>query len=480
MSATLPLGDLAPAEVAGSSPAPLAIERSPLMLPRSIWMPILAMSIIAVGAFVFNEWSVKRIRASDNELAALTAMQLDLIELRSRLSDADAGTRGFLLSNEPEDLKPFEDALKWMPIVGARLRVQTMNDAALLARVQSLESMRGQNVANLRAIVMLARQSRRTDAVALLRTGDGRLAMNALRNETQALFTELEKRVTALRRQTAIDVQWSRFAVAALGTLTLILLVLAVRLLIRDFRRQERARQTQLTERLRLEEIVRDRTEELSRLTTYLQTVSEQEKAALARDLHDELGGLLTAAKMDLAWLQGRASASEPAVRAKLDALAGAISEAMNLKQRVVENLRPALLEHFGLPAALQSYFEETCKMANLVCHTDVPDSMEAVPQDQAIALFRVGQESLTNIMRHAKARNVAMLCEQTPGGLHLRITDDGVGIAPAKLSGKLSHGLVGMRHRIETLHGVFQVLGNRPSGTIIDVTVPLTPALAA
>ena len=114
--------------------------------------------------------------------------------------------------------------------------------------------------------------------------------------------------------------------------------------------------------------------------------------------------------------------------------------------------------------------------MANLVCHTDVPDSMEAVPQDQAIALFRVGQESLTNIMRHAKARNVAMLCEQTPGGLHLRITDDGVGIAPAKLSGKLSHGLVGMRHRIETLHGVFQVLGNRPSGTIIDVTVPLAP----
>jgi signal transduction histidine kinase len=480
MSATLPLDELAPAQAAGLSPSPAVIERSLLMLPRSIWMPILAMSIIAIGAFLFNEWSVRRIRASDNELAALTAMQLDLIELRSRLSDADAGTRGFLLSNEPEDLQPFEEALKWMPIVGARLRVQTMNDAALLARVQSLESMRGQNVASLRAIVMLARQSRRTDAVALLRTGDGRLAMNALRKETQALFTELEKRVTALRRQTAIDVQWSRFAVAALGTLTLILLVLAVRLLLRDFRRQERARHVQATERRRLEEIVRDRTEELSRLTTYLQSVSEQEKAALARDLHDELGGLLTAAKMDLAWLQGRASASDPTVRAKLDALASAIDEAMHLKQRVVENLRPALLEHFGLPAALQSYFEETCKMANLACHTQVPDSMEGVPQDQAIALFRVGQESLTNIMRHAKARTVNMLCEQTAAGLHLRISDDGIGIAAVKLSGKLSHGLVGMRHRIETLHGVLKILPNRPSGTIIDVTVPAVSELAA
>ena len=152
----------------------------------------------------------------------------------------------------------------------------------------------------------------------------------------------------------------------------------------------------------------------------------------------------------------------------------------MHLKQRVVENLRPALLEHFGLPAALQSYFEETCKMANLACHTQVPDSMEGVPQDQAIALFRVGQESLTNIMRHAKARTVNMLCEQTAAGLHLRISDDGIGIAAVKLSGKLSHGLVGMRHRIETLHGVLKILPNRPSGTIIDVTVPAVSELAA
>lgn len=450
------------------------------MLPRSIWMPILAMSIIAVGAFIFNEWSVKRIRASDNELAALTAMQLDLIELRSRLSDADAGTRGFLLSNEPEDLKRFEDALKSLPIVGARLRGQTMNDAALLTRVQNLESMRRQNLANMRAIIMLAQQSRGAAAVALLRAGDGRIAMNAQRDETQALITELETRVTALRRQTAIDVQWSRFAVAALGTLTLILLVLAVRLLFKDFRRQEQARQVQATERLRLEELVRARTDELSQLTTYLQTVSEQEKAALARDLHDELGGLLTAAKMDLAWLQGRVSASDPDVQSKLAALASAIDEAMNLKQRVVENLRPALLEHFGLPAALQSYFEETCKTAHLICHADVPESMHEVPQEQAIALFRVGQESLTNIMRHAKAQTVAMLCEQTASGLHLRISDDGIGIMPAKRNNKRSHGLVGMRHRIETLHGVFQILANRPSGTIIDVTVPFAPTLDA
>ena len=188
------------------------------MLPRSIWMPILAMSIIAIGAFVFNEWSVKRIRASDDELAALNAMQLDLIELGSRLSEADAGTRGFLLSNEPEDLKRFNDALASLPIIGARLRVRSIDDAELLSRVHKLESMRSRNLANLRAIVLLARQGRSADAVALLKAGEAGDALLVQRNDTQALITELEQRVTALRRQTATDVQWSRFAVAALGT----------------------------------------------------------------------------------------------------------------------------------------------------------------------------------------------------------------------------------------------------------------------
>lgn len=474
--ATLASAELGPNSALDAAPDPPAM-RSPLNLPRSIWIPLLAMAFSAMGAFVFNEWSVQRIRASGNELAALTAMQLDLVELRSRLIHADAGTRGFLLSNEPEDLEQLEDALKWMPIVGARLRVQTMNDAALLARVQNLESMRGQQIASLRAIVMLARQARRTDALALLETGDKRLAMNALRSETQALFTELETRVTELRRRTAVDVQWSRFAVAALATLTLVLLLLAVRLLLKDVRRNEFLRREQATERTRLEALVRDRTDELSRLTTYLQTVSEQEKASLARDLHDELGGLLTAAKMDLAWLQGRVTASHLDMRAKLDALASAIDEAMNLKRRVVENLRPALLEHFGLSAALESYFQETCKMASLTCHTEVPDSIEGLPSDSGIALFRVGQESLTNIMRHAKAHTVDMLCELTPGGLHLRISDDGIGIDPGKLSGKMSHGLAGMRHRINRLSGSFTISANAPSGTIIDVRVPLEDA---
>jgi signal transduction histidine kinase len=448
-------------------------ERGSVMLPRSVWLPMLAMSLIAVGAFVFNEWSVQRIRAAEEELAALTAMQLELIELRSRISDADAATRGFLLTREQEDLRPVELTLDALPEVSARLSARATSDPMLLRRVRGLDDIRAPTVAHLRGSVTLAQQGRHVDAVEMLRSGEGRAAMTALRNEIQSLFEAVQLRVNELRSRSALDLQWSRVAAAALGSLTLVLLVLAVRLLGTDLKRRELARREQATERLRLEELVQKRTEELSRLTTYLQTVSEEEKAALARDLHDELGSLLTAAKMDLAWLQGRASANEPEVRAKLDALAHAINDAMDLKRRVVENLRPALLEHFGLPLALHNYFEETCKMANLDVQIDVPDSIEKLPPDQGIAFFRIGQEALTNIMRHARATRVKVLLEETPEGLHLRISDNGIGVAPQKVGGLASHGIVGMRHRVESLHGVFEVLPNQPSGTVIDVVVP-------
>ena len=147
------------------------------------------------------------------------------------------------------------------------------------------------------------------------------------------------------------------------------------------------------------------------------------------------------------------------------------------MKRRVVENLRPALLDHFGLPAALQSYFEETCKKAGIHFTARIPDDFEQLSQDLAIALFRVGQESLTNILKHAKAENVELTLTLDDTSYRILISDDGVGIPPERLDGTRSHGLVGMRHRIESLGGKFTIGTNTPHGTRIVVVVPRTRA---
>jgi signal transduction histidine kinase len=442
-------------------------------LPRSIWLPIIAMSAIAVGAFLFNEWSVKRNLVSADQIAALTKMQATLLEVRALVTDAENGARGFLLSRDRLYLDSFENSLAQLANAGAQLRLLADGDPVLLTRVRRMESLRDQRISDLRATIILAERGQETVALLGQNNGNGRVVMGTIRQEVQGMMTELDGRVNILRLDAARSIQRSRLAAAALGALTLGLLVLAVRLLVKDFWRHDLRRTDQAREQLRLEELVRDRTAELSDLSSYLLAVTEQEKAELARNLHDELGGLLIAAKMDLAWLQGRASAKEPEARVKLEMLAKMLDDAMDVKRRVVENLRPTLLDHFGLPTALKAYFEETCAKAGLRCKTAVPELLEKIPQEQAIAMFRVGQEALTNIIRHAHAKNVVLVVEVDDDYYRIRISDDGVGMDPEKLRGAMSHGLLGMRHRIETLNGQIHIGTNAGHGINIEVRVP-------
>lgn len=436
-------------------------------------MPILAMGGVAAGAFLFNEWSVQNSLARTQEIISLTNMQTTLLELRAVVTDAETGQRGYLLTRDRLYLDPYENSLAQLTIMGAQLRVLATGDAALLARVRRIESLRGQKIAELRATVILAQRGHEAAALQEETNGSGRVIMESFRQEVQAMLGELNLRMHDRRENATSNLLRSRLATGFLGLLTLLLLVLAVRLLVKDFWRQEAKREALVRERQRLEELVRDRTAELSDLSSYLLAVTEQEKAELARNLHDELGGLLIAAKMDLAWLQGRASAKEPEARAKLDMLATGLDDAMDVKRRVVENLRPALLDHFGLPTALKSYFEDTCAKAGLNCVANVPDTLEKIPQDLAIALFRVGQEALTNIIRHARAKNVLLDVKVDDDSYRITVSDDGIGIDPAKLTGVMSHGLLGMRHRIETLNGKFQMGPNDGRGIIIEVKVP-------
>jgi signal transduction histidine kinase len=228
----------------------------------------------------------------------------------------------------------------------------------------------------------------------------------------------------------------------------------------------ERRRATMRAERLHEE-----RTRELAELSTYLQNFAEQERSELARKLHDELGGLLTAAKMDLSWLQTHLD--EPTNEGRLSQLGEALDQAMNVKRRVVEHLRPSLLDHFGLATALRAHVESTCAQANLKLDASVDEEVGPVPKDVAIALFRLVQEGMTNITRHAAAQRVRLEFGGDASHYVLKLCDDGRGFELADSEFRWSHGLTGMRHRIEALHGRFTLRSNPGSGTQIEVEVP-------
>ncbi len=443
------------------------------LLPRSIWLPIVAMSAIAVGAVLFNEASVKRIGADSDQLDRLFEARRSVFELQIAMLDAETGQRGYLLTRDSNYLQPYRNAAGKLAQISATLMATAATDQVLLTQIRKITALCAEKMGELTATVKMVEQGVPGDAMEVVNSDEGQHEMDAFRIASQQLLDQIGARATVARLNASRDVQLTRMAFVGLGMLTLALLVVTIRLLRRDFSRLESSRQQAMSEQQRLEEVVKARTAELSNLTTYLQTVTEQEKAELAHNLHDELGGMLTAAKMDLAWLQGRASAVEPQVHGKLEALAQGIDEAMNVKRRVVENLRPALLEHFGLPTALQAYFDDTCAKAGLQCRTVVPENIEWIPQEFAMALFRVAQESLTNIIRHAAAHNVTLEFAVDSRQFRMSIADDGVGMGDAASSASASHGVAGMRHRIESLHGVFRIGANSPRGTRVDVVVP-------
>jgi signal transduction histidine kinase len=222
------------------------------------------------------------------------------------------------------------------------------------------------------------------------------------------------------------------------------------------------------------ERLIEVRTRELSELSTHLQNFAEKEKSELAKRLHDELGGLLTAAKMDLSWLQSRLTDAPYGER--LGQLGGVLDDAMNLKRRVVEELRPSLLDHFGLPTALRAHVESVCSKAGLKCEVTMTEEAETLPKELAIAVFRVIQEGLTNIVRHAHAQQVRLALTADSQRYLLLLTDDGCGMKLSDSAFRWSHGLAGMRHRVQALGGTFTLESSPAEGTTLRIEIPRKP----
>lgn len=266
-------------------------------------------------------------------------------------------------------------------------------------------------------------------------------------------------------------------AFIAMTLVSLALLLATAALLMTDAAHRERERVAAERQGVEFQKLLELRTHELSELSTHLQELAEKEKSELARHLHDELGGLLTAAKMDLSWMQSRLS--EAPYGARLTQLGTVLDEAMDLKRRVVEQLRPSLLDHFGLPTALRAHVETVCTKASLQYEVTMSDDAEAIPKESAIALFRVIQEGLTNVVRHANARQVRLALTSDEQRFLILLIDDGSGMKLNDSRFRWSHGLAGMRQRVQALGGQFAIESSPAEGTTLRIEVPKARAAA-
>ena len=177
--------------------------------------------------------------------------------------------------------------------------------------------------------------------------------------------------------------------------------------------------------------------------------MSEEEKAKLARELHDTLGSNLTAINMDLNWIQRRLPEGSREVRERLQRVLQMLADTVELKHEVIEGLRPSHLDNLGLAFAMRSHCREFTRRTGLPCDVDVHEDFDDLDPAWSIAFYRIAQEALTNITKHAQATRVRITLAREPDGMRLRIADDGVGLTEEALAKPKSHGVVGMRERM-------------------------------
>ncbi len=440
--------------------------------------PVLLIGFLT-GLFFVATASQTRLQPANERVRVSQERQRALSDYLALIRDAETSQRGYLLTGDDQYLVPYNASTPRLEAALENLRVSYAGNESALAEIRQLRTLTGKKMGELEATLALYKAQGAGRAIQLVRTDFGEQVMEEVRKTVRSLQ---EEETTELANATSgwrDDLVVTRWMTAGGAALNILLVLLAFRLVYKDMRRRARQATELRDQKLELERLVAERTQELATLSTHLQNVAEREKSSLARELHDELGGLLVASRMDLSWLEQHLPPMDSALQQRVKRIHQNLSAGVDLKRRVVEELRPTLLDSMGLFAALRWQFKESCGSSGLKCTESYPTDEPQFTPEAAIAVFRVLQESTTNILKHAKAGSVDVTVAIDDEAFVLRITDDGKGIAPDRLAAAGSHGLASMRHRILALGGQFQLECPSSGGTVLTARVPLSRALA-
>jgi len=231
---------------------------------------------------------------------------------------------------------------------------------------------------------------------------------------------------------------------------------------------------TDITDRKQAEERLETSHEQLRSLAAHLESVTEEERKHIAREIHDELGQMLTALKIDLSWLTPRLPKEQESLLEKTKSMCQLIDMAIHTVQKVSAELRPAVLDDLGVTAAIEWQAGEFEKLTEIKCEFSSNPEDVVLDQDRSTAIFRIFQEALTNVVRHANATKVKASLIEEAGKIVLRIRDNGIGITEKQISDPKAFGLIGIRERAHFWGGEVKISGTPGKGTTVVVSIPL------
>ncbi len=429
--------------------------------------------LAAVALIGINETGYSRSRAELDSMARQVQARTAINRLLQLVVDAETGSRGFLLTGDPRYLEPYNAAVA---DIGQSL--ETLRRAYAVAPEESviigqLTRNVQRKLAEMDLTVRMRKEGKEDTWKFVLLSDVGKEQMDAIREQAGRLIQSTGLRIDASRDQVGATLLYARIGIALGALAALIAFWLYLRQTTALKAADEKQQQALQQERDLLERQVRERTATLAELATHLQQVREEERGHLARELHDELGALLTAAKLDVARLKSRLEGRPPEVSQRLQHLTETLNSGIALKRRIIEDLRPSALSNLGLTASLEILTREFSERSGV----DVAATLEPVELDESaqLTVYRLVQESLTNMAKYAQARHAEVSVHAWEGHVEVVVKDDGKGFDPA-LARPSTHGLAGMRHRVEATGGRLTVRTHPGGGTRIEAVLPRQP----
>ena len=442
------------------------LRRSPFAFPLA--------ALVALVMLLISETSYRSSRSSMDAVSDLSIARLRVQRVLRLMVDAETAQRGYLLTGRKDYLEPYHNALEALPETMAKLKQNYASRPAHAQALARLEELIAARLSELVTTITMYDQGRTEAWREFVLSDIGKEQMESIRSAAEVMLVDEAQAGERARKEVYDALTVSRIGIGAMTAMSLLALYLYLRQIqaYDQLRREQQAGVQAERDRLGVE--VKLRTAELTELSRHLVTAREDERSRLARELHDELGALLTTAKLDTARIKTRIGALSPEASERLAHLNVTLNSGIALKRRIIEDLRPSSLSNLGLVAALEIQVREFAKASDL----QVASTLEPVVlrPEAELTVYRLIQEAMTNISKYAQATHVRVTLVMRDGLAEVAVADDGIGfdLATQKAS---AHGLVGMRYRVEAEGGVLVVQSAPGQGTRVCATLPVVAA---
>lgn len=450
---------------------------------RTIAMLVGTLLITIVSIVSTDNW-ILSMGGQDILVGKIRNTIINLNQLQANIYKAESAQRGYLYTNRWNYIEPFNRAL-----MDARNNVKTIEKLIsetssgssekeelewLKAITASLEA----KAAEMRITLDLVTTGKTVEARQIINLDAGIAETKKLMEYTNKVISNQAVKLRLREKERLQTMLLTRFSLICGAVLIIVLMTLVIKQLLAEIATKAHLQQQVLNENILYEQKLEQQTKLLRSLALDYQADVERERQKLSRELHDELGSILTATKMDVSWVMKRLKEVEPVeianeVIEKLKKTNRYVDQGINFKRQVVSELHPSMLATFGFWPALKSLIEDAVERNHWQLTLNIPDENTKLNETISLVAYRIIQESLTNANKYAKATAIFIHIMVDEKFLKVEIEDNGIGIDMKSLTNN-THGLSGMRHRVLAIGGYFELLSEPGKGLLTRALIPL------